>query len=45
MNFKFRAGIPALDKKNIEKLQIPIPPLSVQEEIVRIFGCIHLPYR
>lgn len=31
-----RASIPRLSKSVIEKLQIPIPPLAVQEEIVRI---------
>ena len=31
-----KAGIPTLDAPVIEKLQIPIPPLSVQKEIVRI---------
>src|SRR5690606_28074333 len=30
------AGIPTLDNFVVEKLQIPIPPLSVQKEIVRI---------
>ncbi|WMM26030.1 restriction endonuclease subunit S [Tissierella sp. MB52-C2] len=30
------AGIPTLDAIVVEKLQIPIPPLKVQEEIVRI---------
>lgn len=30
------AGIPTLDAIVIEKIQIPIPPLSVQKEIVRI---------
>jgi len=29
-------GIPALNKGNLEKLQIPLPPLAVQEEIVKI---------
>lgn len=29
-------GIPALNKGNLETLKIPIPPLEVQEEIVRI---------
>ena len=31
-----KAGIPTLDGLVIEKLQIPIPPLPVQKEIVRI---------
>ncbi|MCD7713024.1 MAG: restriction endonuclease subunit S [Firmicutes bacterium] len=30
------AGIPTLDAYTIEKLQIPIPPLKVQQEIVRV---------
>ena len=30
------AGIPTLDNFVVEKLQIPIPPLTVQKEIVRI---------
>ncbi len=29
-------GIPAISKKQIENLQIPVPPLPVQQEIVRI---------
>jgi len=29
-------GIPALNKSNLEKLEIPVPPLEVQHEIVRI---------
>lgn len=29
-------GIPALNKSSLEKLQIPIPPLEVQKEIVSI---------
>ena len=29
-------GIPALNAVNLKKLQIPLPPLSVQQEIVRI---------
>lgn len=29
-------GIPALNKENLEKLTIPIPPLEIQEEIVKI---------
>lgn len=31
-----RAGIPTLDGKILEDLEIPIPPLPVQEEIVRV---------
>lgn len=30
------AGIPTLDKKIIENFEIPVPPLPIQEEIVRI---------
>lgn len=33
---QFGAGIPALKTKDLLTLPIPIPPLSVQEEIVRI---------
>ncbi len=29
-------GIPALNKSNLEKLIIPIPPLAIQQEIVKI---------
>src|SRR5699024_3562212 len=29
-------GIPALNKVNLEKLRIPLPPLPVQQEIVRV---------
>ena len=36
MNSQHGAGIPALATSNLKKLQIPIPPLSVQQEIVRI---------
>ena len=31
-----KAGIPTLDRRVIEKLKVPVPPLEVQEEIVRI---------
>ena len=31
-----KGGIPAVSKKMVEKIKIPIPPLEVQEEIVRI---------
>lgn len=31
-----RAGIPTLDKKVIENLKIPVPPIEVQQEIVDI---------
>ena len=30
------SGIPALNASNLERLEIPLPPLPVQEEIVRI---------
>lgn len=33
---QYGAGIPALAKQTINDLSIPIPPLAVQEEIVRI---------
>ena len=31
-----KAGIPTLDNKDVEKITIPLPPLPVQEEIVKI---------
>ncbi len=31
-----RGSIPALNKKDIEKIEIPIPPIAIQEEIVNI---------
>lgn len=31
-----KAGIPTLDNKEVERLIIPIPPLEIQNEIVRI---------
>ena len=30
------AGIPTLDSKEIERVSIPVPPIEVQQEIVRI---------
>jgi type I restriction enzyme S subunit len=36
MNSKKGAGIPGLNKKEIYSLKIPLPPLPVQQEIVRI---------
>ena len=36
MDFKHGAGIPALNVRKITGLNIPLPPLAVQEEIVRI---------
>ena len=36
MKLKYGAGIPSLAKSNVENLKIPIPPLPVQEEIVKI---------
>lgn len=35
-NTKRGAGIPGLSKENLEQLKIPVPPMEVQEEIVRI---------
>ncbi|UOR22802.1 restriction endonuclease subunit S [Helicobacter pylori] len=35
-NLVFRGSIPALNKADIETLAIPIPPLEVQQEIVKI---------
>lgn len=31
-----KAGIPTLDNKGVERIEIPVPPLPIQEEIVRI---------
>ena len=36
MEYQHGAGIPALKSNEIYKLQIPLPPLPIQEEIVRI---------
>lgn len=36
MSNQYGAGIPALNKRTLEALRIPVPPLPVQEEIVRI---------
>ncbi len=36
MKSQFGAGIPALNKADIENFLIPIPPLEVQQEIVKI---------
>ena len=36
---QYGAGIPALAKATIINLSIPVPPLPVQEEIVRILEC------
>jgi len=33
---KYGAGIPGLNKSTLQRLSMPIPPLPVQEEIVRI---------
>lgn len=33
------AGIPALNRDRIRNLEIPVPPLEVQEEIVKILDC------
>ncbi len=35
-NAKYGAGIPGLNKSTLEQLTIPIPPMQIQEEIVRI---------
>ncbi|WQX09913.1 restriction endonuclease subunit S [Helicobacter pylori] len=35
-NLVFRGSIPALNKADIETLTIPIPPLEIQKEIVKI---------
>ncbi|GHP80142.1 hypothetical protein VN1200_02520 [Helicobacter pylori] len=35
-NLVFRGSIPALNKVDIETLTIPIPPLEIQQEIVKI---------
>ncbi|WQX70287.1 restriction endonuclease subunit S [Helicobacter pylori] len=35
-NLVFRSSIPALNKADIETLTIPIPPLEIQQEIVKI---------
>lgn len=35
-SFQYGAGIPALSKATVEGLLIPVPPLEVQAEIVRI---------
>lgn len=36
MSNQYGAGIPALNKRTLETLRIPVPPLPVQEEIVRV---------
>ena len=36
MGNQYGAGIPALNKKTLETLRIPVPPLPVQEEIVKM---------
>ncbi len=36
MKSQFGAGIPALNKADIETLEVPIPPLEIQQEIVKI---------
>jgi type I restriction enzyme S subunit len=33
---KYGAGIPALDKKTLSNLQVPVPPIVIQQEIVTI---------
>ena len=39
MTSKQGAGIPGLNRKAIYALRIPVPPMAVQEEIVRILDC------
>lgn len=39
INSQQTGSIPALSKKQIEQIEIPVPPLAVQEEIVRILDC------
>lgn len=36
MSNQYGAGIPALNKRTLETLRIPVPPMPVQEEIVRV---------
>jgi type I restriction enzyme S subunit len=36
LSLKKEGGVPAVNKSDLEKLPIPIPPLTVQTEIVRI---------
>lgn len=36
MEQKQGAGIPSLNREKVRKLEIPVPPIEVQEEIVRI---------
>ena len=36
MNAKLGAGIPGLNRKELFGISVPVPPLPVQEEIVRI---------
>lgn len=36
MNAKLGAGIPGLNKKELTGYQVPLPPLQIQQEIVRI---------
>lgn len=31
-----RGSIPAINKKDLDKFRIPIPPIEVQREIVRV---------
>ena len=40
MQNQYGAGIPALAKSDLENLLIPIPPLSVQTEIVKILDAL-----
>lgn len=36
MEFQHGAGIPALKLEKLANLQIPLPPLKIQQEIVQI---------
>jgi len=36
LSLKKEAGVPAVNKSDLTKLKIPVPPLEVQKEIVRI---------
>jgi len=37
-NAKLGAGIPGLNKKELQNFKIPLPPLAIQEEIVKILN-------
>ena len=42
MQSQYGAGIPALAKSELEKFKLPVPPMEVQREIVRILDCFTL---